>query len=94
MLLRLQSCSLKVNYRPGKELHVADALSHAFLNEQEEELLEKDLEVNTIMLPVSEEKLHQFRSASAEGPEMQVLKNIKLRGWPEERSAVPKIIQP
>lgn len=44
MLLRLQSYSLKVNYCPGKELHVADALSCAFLNEQEEELLEKDLE--------------------------------------------------
>ncbi|CAJ1049307.1 uncharacterized protein K02A2.6-like [Xyrichtys novacula] len=96
MLLRLQRYSLKVKYRPGKELHIADALSRAYLNEQKEELLEKDLEVNsvTLQLPVSEEKLHKFRSASAEDPEMQLLKNIILRGWPKERSAVPKLIQP
>lgn len=45
MLLRLHSNSLKVNYRPGKELHVVDMLSRAFLNEQKEELMEKDLYV-------------------------------------------------
>lgn len=48
MLLRLQRYSLKVTYRPGKELHIADALSRAFLKEQREDLLEKDLEVNMV----------------------------------------------
>ena len=94
MLLRLQRYSLKVNYRPGKELHIADALSRAFLDEQKEELLEKDLEVNLITLPVSEEKLHKFRSAAADDPEMQLLKDVTLSGWPKERSAVQKLIQP
>lgn len=95
MLLRLQRYSLNVTYRPGKELHIADALSRAFLKEQKEELLEKDLEVNmiTLQLPISEKKLQMFRKATAEDPEMQLLRDTTLRGWPSERSAVPKEIQ-
>lgn len=76
MLLRLQRYSLKVTYQPGKELHIADALTRAFLKEQED-LLEKDLEVNMItsQLPMSEKKLQKFRTAEAEDPEMQLLKD-------------------
>lgn len=76
MLLRLQRYSLKVTYRPGKELHIADALTRAFLKEQED-LLEKDLEVNMItsQLPMSEKKLQKFRTGTAEDPEMQLLKD-------------------
>ena len=83
MLLRLQRYSLKVTNRPGKELHIADALSRAFLKEQKEELLEKELEVNAITheLPMSEEKLQKFRKATAEDHEMQLLKNITLRSY-------------
>lgn len=96
MFLRLQRYSLKVTYRPGKELHIADALSRAFLNEKNEELLEKELEVNMIThhLPMSEEKLHKFRAATAEDPEMQLLKDNTLRGWLDDKSAVPTEIQP
>lgn len=96
MLLRLQRYSLKITYRPGKELHIADVLSRAFLKEQKEDLLEKYLEVNmiTLQLPISEEKLLKFRTAMAEDPEMQLLKDITLKGWPKERSVVPKEIQP
>lgn len=30
----------------------------------------------------------------AEDPEMQLLKDLTLRGWPNEKSAAPKDIQP
>lgn len=96
MLLRLQRYSLKVTYQPDKELHIADALSRVYLKEQREDLLEKDLEVNMItsQLPISEEKLQKFRLAMAKDHEMQLLKDITLRGWLNEKSAVPKVIQP
>lgn len=45
-------------------------------------------------LPMSEEKQHKFRAATAEHPEMQLLKEITLRGWLDEKSAVPTEIQP
>lgn len=96
MLLRLQRYSLKVTYRPGKVLHLADALSRAYPNKQREDMLEKDIEVNMItsQLPMSDEKLQKFITAKSEAPEMQLLKDITLRGWLNEKSAVPKGIQP
>ncbi|XP_024119581.1 uncharacterized protein K02A2.6 [Oryzias melastigma] len=96
MLLRLQRYSLKVNYKPGKELHIADTLSRAFLKESTEDLLEKELEVNMItpQLPMSEEKLKTFKEATEQDPELQRLKDRVQRGWPNERHAVHKDIQP
>ena len=61
MLLRLQRYTLKVTYKPGKELYIADTLSRAFLKEQKD-LLGEELEVNwvTPQLPISENKLIMF----------------------------------
>ena len=48
MLMRLQKYSLDVKYKPGKEMHIADALSRVFLNEHNEKLLDEELEVNFV----------------------------------------------
>lgn len=96
MLLRLQKYNIAVTYKPGKELHIADALSRAYLREQREDLLEEELQVNWItpQLPISEEKLEMFRNATAQDPVLQELKNMTMRGWPRDRSAVSESIQP
>lgn len=75
MLMRLQAFDLCVTYKPGKDLHIADTLSRAYLREQTEQLLEEELEVNlqSAHLPVSEEKLNQFKSATAEDRELQLV---------------------
>lgn len=77
-------------------MHIVDTFSRAYLNKQKEDLLRTDLEVNmvTSQLIISEEKMHKFRKATAEDPELQLLKDITLKVWPNERSAVPKDIQP
>ena len=92
MLLRLQRYTLKVTYKPGKELYIADILSRAFLKEQKEDLLGEELEVNwvTPQLPISEKKLFMFRKATTDDPEMQMLRDITMTGWPKERDDVPK----
>ena len=92
MLLRLQRYTLKVTYKPGKELYIADTLSRAFLKEQKEDLLGEELEVNwvTPQLPISEKKLIMFRKATTDDPEMQMLRDITMTGWPKERDDVPK----
>ena len=92
MLLRLQTYNLLVPNWPSKALQPADALSQAFFKEQEED------------------QLHDYTSAShsggggrtaqvqesnsREGSWMQLLKDITLRGWPNERNVVQKDIQP
>lgn len=95
MLLRLQRYSLKVAYKPGKEMHIADALSRAYLNEHTEDLLGQELELCwiTTYRPVSEEKLSVFRTTTAVDQEMQLLRKMTMDGWPKERSDVPKLIQ-
>lgn len=95
MLLRLQRYNLKVTYKPGKEMHIADALSRAYLNEHTEDLLGQELELCwiTTYLPVSEEKLRVFRSATAADQELQLLCKMTMDGWPKERGEVPKLIQ-
>lgn len=94
MLLRLQRYSLKVTYRQARNYILQTCVEHS--SKSKKDLLEKDLEVNMItpQLPISEEKLHTFRNSTAKDPEMQLLKHITLKGWPNETSAVPKEIQP
>uniref|UniRef100_A0A3P9IGQ4 Gypsy retrotransposon integrase-like protein 1 n=1 Tax=Oryzias latipes TaxID=8090 RepID=A0A3P9IGQ4_ORYLA len=95
MLMRLQKYSLEVKYKPGKELHVADALSRACLNEHKEILIDEEMEVNCIshQLPVSEEKLRDFRNATAEDPELRLVAKAIQSGWPEKQRQLPDNIK-
>lgn len=65
-----QTSKIKVANKPGKEMHTADALSHAYLNEHTEDLLGQELELCWIAmhLPVSEENLSVFHNATTADP--------------------------
>ncbi len=93
MLLTLHKYTLKVTYKPGKKLFLADALSRAYLKEQEEELLGEELEVNwvTPQLLISEEKLEVFRKTIAE--DLQKLRDVTVQGWPDEKTEVSEEMQ-
>lgn len=71
-----------VTYKPGKELHIADALGRSYLQEQKGDFLGEELEVSwvTPQLPISEEKLNMFRKATADVHEMQMLRDITING--------------
>ncbi|XP_056135369.1 G2/mitotic-specific cyclin-B2-like [Lampris incognitus] len=73
MLMRLQKYSLNVNYKPGKEMHIADALSRASLKDLTDSTQEEELDVSYVVqqLPVSEEKLQQFKEATQEDEELR-----------------------
>lgn len=93
MLMRLQSFNLQVSYKPGKDLFIADTLSRAFLNEQTE-VLEEELEINVLStnLPISEDKMAQFKRATADDNELQQVKNAVMSGWPENiKHVIPEI---
>lgn len=84
MFLRLQWYTVKVIYRPGKELNNVDALSRNYLQEQKD-LLGEELGVNwvTPQLLISEEKLNMFQKITADDPE--ILQDITINGWLKER---------
>ena len=66
MLLQLQRY-LQVTCKPGKEMHLPDTLSRAYLNERKEHLLNAELEVSllNLELPISSDKLKEFHDATA-----------------------------
>ena len=88
MMLRLQRYDLQVEYEPGKNLYIADTLSRAPEGQNETAANSKDeFEVLIIEnMPVSEEKLEQFKQETRKDPTLQKLKNTILNGWPESKS--------
>ncbi len=95
MLMRLRAFDLHVAYKPGKDLHIADTLSRTYLQEQTEQLLEVELEVSLLSahLQISEEKLSQFKTATAEDGELQLVMKVVQSGWPVQVTRVPAEIK-
>ena len=94
MLMRLQRYSLQVVYKRGKEMHIADALSRAYLTTDlpDSDLLD-DMEAmvhslvqNSSLCP---KKREEIRVATAEDPELQELSCMIRRGWPNSKKSVP-----
>jgi hypothetical protein len=50
MLLKLQRYDLKVTYKKGTQLHIADTLSRACLYNTDQEIESEDLTVHTTIL--------------------------------------------
>lgn len=98
MMLSLQKYRLDVQWRPGKEMHIADALSRSYLNEENEALDSKeyDLEVCSLMkhLPVSPEKYEKFQQETQKDPEASALKNKLVNGWPTYCNDLEAILKP
>ena len=91
MLMKLMRYDLKVQYKTGKELFIADTLSRAYLSETGNEL--DDLEVAAV-LPMSEDKLTKLQEATANDTVLQNLTSFVLNGWPEYYSQCPDELRP
>lgn len=87
MLLKLQKYSLKVIYKKGSELYLADQLSRAYIPEEPKDALEEELEIN-VVLPVSDEKLQQLKEETQKDEVLKKLKNFVEVGWPNQRKDV------
>ncbi|CAB3979326.1 Transposon Ty3-G Gag-Pol poly [Paramuricea clavata] len=97
MLLTLQRYELRIVYKPGKELFIADALSSNYLEETKETLVQ-ELEVNkvhlTAHLPISPEKYQEFQKATADDVVMQAVQDAVLEGWPKNKANAQAEIKP
>lgn len=98
MLMKLQLqllYDLRVSYKPGKDLYIADTLSRAYLKIQVEPLLEDELQVQTLslFLPISKEKKETFRTATIQDVELQQVMNVVQSGWPDDIREVPADIR-
>ena len=97
MLMYLQKYHLDVHFVPGKLIPVADTLSRKFLPDTYPEL-SKNMEahVHTVLAQhgVTDQRLDQIRSATAQNDQFQRLRKVILQGWPNERSSCsPEILE-
>lgn len=89
--MALQPYSFELNYKPGKELLVADHLSRSHLLETEEN---SDLKVETHVAMVmesfriSDEKLEELVLETAKDEELMTVNKYIRDGWPENKSLI------
>ena len=93
MLLTLQKYPLKVHFKPGKEMYVADTLSRAYLTDGNCVTSEDRFHVNMIEVSMSENRLSEIRSKTESDSELCKLKQTVLEGWPDTRNEVPEEIK-
>ena len=77
-------------------MYLADTISRAYLSlsPTDTQILETEKEVESIhavdYLATSEQQQSEIKQETAKDPTLQTLKNVILRGWPENSSSVPK----
>jgi len=89
MLLQLQRYTLNVRYVPGPQMHIADALSRAYLETADETVSEDSSEVMIHTLattsPVSAVKWRALQEATAADATLQTVRCCLMEGWPEKK---------
>lgn len=93
MRMRLLRYDLKLVYRPGKEMHLADTLSRAYLPETTpDDLYDDSVDINIVQL--SESLQQKFANATARDPALQCLVDVVMEGWPDESRNAPPEVRP
>lgn len=95
LMIRIQDYDLTVQYRPGKELFIADTLSRASIHSvlTEDTNLEADVEFHVHALysglPVAKDKLDMIAEATKVDQTLSQVKQLCVHGWPESKKACP-----
>ena len=90
MLLRLQNYDVKITYRPGREMLVADTLSRYSPIRGPEVTL--DLAIHH--LHITPEKKLMFQQCIREDPLLRSLADTIVNGWPEDIKDLPNALRP
>lgn len=91
MLLKVQPYALDIKYKPGKELHIADALSRDYLPDTSGSC-EEEFEVHLLESGhVGEFTYPDLVKYTKE--ELTPLYNVILHGWPENKKQLPENVK-
>ena len=87
MMMSIQKYSIRVVYRPGKELLIADTLSRAALPDEADELEYQQYDINILRtLPITELKLEEFKVQTKADASLHDLVHTIQIGWPENKA--------
>ena len=91
MLLRLQQYDMVITYRPGKEMLLADTLSHLPSRANNSEI-KLDLQVDAISISAfSSSWLTKTAQETQKDPILSTVHQLTLNGWPNVQRHVPRI---
>jgi hypothetical protein len=94
MMLRIQGYDITVTYKKGKEMYLADTLSRAYLNSSENTQGEFE-HVNMVrFLSIGDERLSKLKEETEKDDNLQKLKTVIMRGWPNDKHQVPAELMP
>jgi len=94
MLLRLLKYQLRLEFSPGSQMRIADALSRAYLpsvSEQDDEIMEDvNVMVHTLLhdFPASIKRLQEFRVETEKDPKLSQLKLYVMNGFPSNNASL------
>ena len=94
MMMRLQKYDFTVPYERGKNMHLADMLSQAYLPFQGKE--EDDIvSVNMVRyLPISDKRLNEIRVETRKDQSLWSLSETIFVGWPEDKKDAIELTHP
>ena len=96
MLLQLQRYSLRVSYKRGSQMHLADTPSRAHISEVDDsvefaELSEID---HTMLLSLAPKDIQRLQHTPQQDMAIQELCRVNRQGWPARKSEVPDAARP
>ena len=90
MLLRLQQYDFQIEYKPGKDMTLADTLSR-LPSPGNKETIDLDMTIGQVRFSAS--KVKQLQEESKKDPQLSQLIPIIAQGWPESIKSLPEAIR-
>ena len=87
MLLELQRYDVTIKYRPGKEMQLADALSHCPARASQE--IKLDMQVDYIAF--TKPWIEKLKDSTQRDPILATVYQLTQQGWPHQRRHVPHL---
>ena len=93
MMMRMLHYDIDIKWVQGKNMHLADMLSRAYLPDTTGSMI--PTEVNSIeALSLGEDKVKRLQTHTKDDQTLEIVKTVIQQGWPEERSKTPEAALP
>jgi len=90
MMLKLQGYQIHIEYRPGKEMTIADTLSRLPSTENQDTI---DLDIRIDLVRFSSDRLQDMRKETERDPVLSLLNAAIITGWPDSIKELPPDIR-
>ena len=93
MMMRMLHYDVEIRWVKGKDMHIADLLSRAYLPDTTEAT--DFAEVSAIShTGMSDEQIQELKTHTSQDETLQELKKVIIDGWPDEKNQVPEPAKP